>query len=103
MPGRPPCVLKLAPPFNILHVVIQQSGSSHPLSWLKCAYSGVERMLSASFMTSSMHGPILAQCRFFVPAQLNGWSFVCACLAIADLSVRRIRETNLKIAKISFL
>ena len=61
-------LLKLAPPFSFLNVAIQQLGSSYPLSLLKRASSGVVRMLSASFMTSSMVR--LARCKIFVLAQL---------------------------------
>ena len=78
-------LLRLAPPFSFLYVAIQQSGSSYPLSLLKRASSGVGRMLSASFMTSSMVR--LAHCKIFVSAQLIGWSFAHACSAMADLSV----------------
>lgn len=61
-------------------LVHEQSGSSHPLSWLKCAYSGVVHMLIASFMTSYM--VLLACCRISL---VDRWSFVCVCSAIADL------------------
>ena len=81
-------LFKLAPPFNFLNVAIQQSGSSYPLSLLKHASSGVVRMLSASFITSSMVR--LARCKIFVSAQLIGWSFPHACSAMADLSVRHL-------------
>ena len=86
-------LLKLAPPFNFLNVAIQQSGSSYPLSLLKRASSGVVRMLSASFMTSSIVR--LARCKIFVSAQLIGWSFVHACSAMADSSVRHLVQASL--------
>ena len=76
----------LAPPFSCLNVVIQQSGSSYPLSLLKRASSGIIHMVSASFMTSSMVR--LARWKIFVLAQLIGWSFSHACSAMADLSVK---------------
>ena len=79
-------VRMLAPPLNFLYVAIQQSGSSKPLSRLKRSLSGFVRMFSDSFMTSSMVR--LARCRTFVASQRMGWSFVHACSAIADLSVR---------------
>ena len=86
-------LLKLAPPFSFSYVAIQQSGSSYPLSLLKRASSGVVRMLSASFMTSSMVR--LARCKIFVSAQLNGLSFAHACSAMADLSVRYLVQASL--------
>ena len=76
------------PTLNFLNVAIQQSCSSYPLSLLKRASSGVVRMLSASFMTSSMVR--LARCKIFVSAQLIGWSFIHACSVMADLSVRHL-------------
>ena len=79
-------VLKLAPPFSFLNVPIQQSGSSYPLSLLKRASSGVVRILSASFMMSSMVR--LARCKIFVSAQLIGWSFAHACSAMAGKASR---------------
>ena len=93
MPRRVPHAFMLAPPFSFLYVAIQQSGSSYPLSRLKHVCSGVVRMLSASFMTSSMF--LLARCRMFVPAQLIWWSFACACSAIADLSMRLMTHASL--------
>ena len=86
-------LLKLAPPFNFLNVAIQQSGSSYPLSLLKRASSGVVRMLSASFMTSSIVR--LARHKIFVSAQLIGWSFAHVCSAMADLSVRYFVQASL--------
>ena len=86
-------LLKLAPPLSFLYVAIQQSGSSYPLSLLKRASSGVVRMLSASFMTSSMVR--LARCKIFVLVQLIGWSFAHACSAMADLSVRYLVQASL--------
>ena len=47
-------LLKLAGPSNFLNVAIQQFGSSYPLSLIKRASSSVVRMLTASFMTSSI-------------------------------------------------
>ena len=86
-------LLKLAPPFNVFNVAIQQSGSSYPLSLLKRVSSGIVGMLSASFMTSSMVR--LAGCKIFVLVQLIGWSFAHACSAMADLSVRHLVQASL--------
>ena len=86
-------LLKLAPPPNFLHVAIQQSGSSYPLSRLKHVSSGAVRMLRDSFRTSSM--VLLARCKTFVLAQFIGWSFVHECSPIADLSVRHFTHASL--------
>ena len=86
-------LLKLAPPFNFLNVAIQQWGSSYPLSLLKRASSGVVRMLSASYMTSSIVR--LARGKIFASAQLTGWPFAHACSAMADLSVRHLVQASL--------
>ena len=85
--------LKLAPPPNFLYVATQLSGSSYLLSRLKRVSSGVIRMLSDSFRTSSM--VLLARCKTFVPVQFIGWSFVHACSAMADLSVRHFTHASL--------
>ena len=71
-----PALLKLAPLFNFLNVVIHFNSRAAYTSCtlLKRVSSGVGRMLSASFMTSSTVR--LARCKIFVSAQLIGWLFV---------------------------
>ena len=68
--------------------MIQQSGSSYPLSLdlLKRASSGVVRMLSASFMTSSMVR--LARCKIFVKAHLIGRPCILGCGGFIDKASR---------------
>ena len=83
------------PPPSLRKVVIQQSGSSYPLSRLKCASSGVSLMHNASFMTSFM--VLLARWMTFVSFQRIRCSSPQKCSAIytADLSVCPLSHATL--------
>ena len=80
-------------PFNLLYVAIQHPGSLYPSSRLKRAFSSVVHMFNDSFMTNSMVS--LARRKTLVSVQLIEWSFVQACLAMADLSVRHLIHASL--------